>query len=159
MHSSLRQHALTQQKISKAFARSFFFFFFSFFVLLCPLRQVQVALPDMGKAYQPREQRYTFLSVCSILCVQQWYGCQCLGFLTCAQILMRAIAHRGCTRADTARKSVLEVDSRRKNLSLAARGDSVEPPSVLRPLAFRSFQSDALKMATGVYKEREPLDK
>ena len=26
---------------------------------------------------------------------RQWYGCQCLGFLTCAQLLIQAIAHRG----------------------------------------------------------------
>ena len=39
----------------------------------------------------------------SYLCVQyfhvskQRYGCQCLGFLTCTQMLMHTIAHRGCT--------------------------------------------------------------
>ena len=37
----------------------------------------------------------------SYQCVQyfhvskQWYGCQCLGFLTCAQMSMHAIAHGG----------------------------------------------------------------
>ena len=37
----------------------------------------------------------------SYQCVQyfrvsrQWYGCQCLGFLTCAQKSMNAIAHKG----------------------------------------------------------------
>ena len=51
----------------------------------------------------------------SCQCVQyfrvfkQWYGCQCLGFLTCTQLLMRAIAHGGCT--DTVRQTALEVDS------------------------------------------------
>ena len=38
----------------------------------------------LGKAQQPQEQRYPFLSVCAVfLCVsEQWYGFQCLGFLT-----------------------------------------------------------------------------
>ena len=49
----------------------------------------------------------------SYQCVQyfrvstQWYGCQCLGFLTCTQMLMHAIAHGGCT--DTVRKSALKL--------------------------------------------------
>ena len=39
----------------------------------------------------------------SYQCVQyfhvsrQWHGSQCLGFLTCTQMLMYAITHRGCT--------------------------------------------------------------
>ena len=39
-------------------------------------------------------------------------GCQRLGFLTCTQMLMHAIAHGGC--ADTVRESALKVDSRGK---------------------------------------------
>ena len=39
-------------------------------------------------------------------------GCQCLGSLTCAQTLMRATAHGGCT--DTVREAALKVDSGRK---------------------------------------------
>ena len=48
----------------------FSFFFFSFFlVLLCPLREIR--LPYLGKAQQPQEQRYPFLSVCAVFsCVQ-----------------------------------------------------------------------------------------
>ena len=42
------------------------------------------------------------------------YGCQCLAFVTCAQMLMPAIAHRGCV--DTERKSALKVDPGRKSL-------------------------------------------
>ena len=42
----------------------------------------------------------------------QWYGCLCLGCLTCTQMLMPAIAYGGCT--DTVRESALEVDSGRK---------------------------------------------
>ena len=54
----------------------------------------------------------------SCQCVQyfrvskQWYGCQCLGFLTRAQMFLHAIAHRGCR--DTVRESALTADSGRK---------------------------------------------
>ena len=47
-----------------------------------------------------------------LVCPNKKYGCQCLGALTCAQMLMHAIAHGGCT--DTARESALKVDSARK---------------------------------------------
>ena len=43
----------------------------------------------------------------------QWYGCQCLGLLTCTQMLMHAIAHGGC--ADTVRgETALKANSGRK---------------------------------------------
>ena len=54
----------------------------------------------------------------SYQCVQcfriskQWYGCQTLEFVSCAQMLLHAIAHGGCT--DTVRESALEVDFGRK---------------------------------------------
>ena len=54
----------------------------------------------------------------SYRCVQyfrvskQWYGCQCLGFLMCAQLLMREIACNSST--DTVRDSAQQVDSGRK---------------------------------------------
>ena len=52
--------------------------------------------------------------VCSVfLCLyKQWRDCLRLGFLTCAQMLMHAIAHGGCT--NTATESALKVDSGRK---------------------------------------------
>ena len=69
--------------------------------------------PYMGKAQQPQVQRYPFLSVCVVFRVsRRWYGCQCLGFLTCTQMLMQAIAHGGCT--DTVRESALKVAPGRK---------------------------------------------
>ena len=43
---------------------------------------------------------------------RQWYGCQCLGFLTCRQMLVHAIAHGDCT--DTVDESALEADFGRK---------------------------------------------
>ena len=56
---------------------------------------------------------------------KQWYGCQCLGFLACAQMLMHAIAYGGCT--DTVRESALEVDSGRK---VPSRTGGSDPTSV-----------------------------
>ena len=62
---------------------------------------------------------------------EQGYGCQCLEFLMCAQIVMHAIARRSCT--DTIRVSALNDDSgRKKNPSLQ---QGIEPTSVLH-LAF-----------------------
>ena len=48
---------------------------------------------------QPQEQCYPFLSVCAVfLCVQTMvYGCQCLGFSTCAQMLNRVTTHGACS--------------------------------------------------------------
>ena len=44
------------------------------------------------------QQYYPFLLVCVYFHVpkQYWYCCQCLGFLTCAQMLMRVTAQGGC---------------------------------------------------------------
>ena len=72
--------------------------------------------PYLGKAQQPQEQRYPFLSVCAVFfhVSRQCYCCQRLGFLTCTQTLMHAITHGGCT--DTVRQSAPEVDSGRKIL-------------------------------------------
>ena len=50
-----------------------------------------------------RDNRHTTSATNFYQCVQhfrvskQRYGCQCLGFLTCTQMLMPAIAHGGCT--------------------------------------------------------------
>ena len=66
--------------------------------------------PSQCKAQQPQEQRYPFRR-CVEYChaSRQWWGCQSLGILTRAQVLMRAFAHWGCT--DTVRESALDVDS------------------------------------------------
>ena len=45
-------------------------------------------------------------------CVQQLCGCQYLGFVTFAQMLMHAVAHGGC--AHTVRESALKADTGRK---------------------------------------------
>ena len=60
-----------------------------------------------------QEQRYPLLPVHAVfLCVRQWHGCQRLGYLTCAQMLMHAIAGRGCTK--TMRESAVKADPGRK---------------------------------------------
>ena len=60
-----------------------------------------------------QEQRYPLLPVHAVfLCVRQWHGCQRLGYLTCAQMLMHAIAGRGCTK--TTRESAVKADPGRK---------------------------------------------
>ena len=55
---------------------------------------------------------HSYQSVWYFRVSKQWHGCQCSGFLTCAQMLMQVIAHGGCS--DTERESVLDVDSGRK---------------------------------------------
>ena len=67
----------------------------------------------MSYAQQPQEHVIHFYQcVPYFLVSEQWYGCQCLEFLTCTQMLMHAIAHGVCT--DTVRESALVVDSGRK---------------------------------------------
>ena len=86
-----------------------YYFYLVLQLLLCPMREIQVVL--LGKAQQPLSS-----ATHSYQCVQyfpvskQWYGCQCLGFLTRAQMLMHAIVHGGCT--DTVRQSALEANSK-----------------------------------------------
>ena len=101
----------------------------------------------LGQVQQLQVQRYPFLSVCAVFkssathsyqCVQyfpvsrQWCGCQCLGFLTRARMLIHAIAHGGCT--DVVRESALAVDSGWK---IPRWSGGLEPVSVLH-LAFQS---------------------
>ena len=70
--------------------------------------------PYLGKAQQPQEQLYPFLSVCAVFsCVQTMVWLPVFGiFNVCAQMMMHTIAHGGWT--DSIRESALEVDSGRK---------------------------------------------
>ena len=106
---------------------------------LSGLAGIRVALPGVNKAQQPQEQRYPFLSVCVVFsCVQTMlYDCQCLEFVTCAQMSMHAIAHGGCT--DTVRESALKVNSGRK---IPCRTRDSNPRQYCAGLA---FQSDTLR--------------
>ena len=93
-----------------------FLFACCFTTLLLSLVAKQFWSPYLDKAQQPHEQRYPFLSACDV----QFLVCpnngirppMFLGCLTCAQVLMPAIAQGSCT--DTVRESALRVDSRRK---------------------------------------------
>ena len=55
---------------------------------------------------------------------RQWDGYQCLGFLTCAQMLTHMIAHGDGGGGDIVRESVLELDSGRKSPCRTTTGDS-----------------------------------
>ena len=87
---------------------SFIHFFLCFFsVLLCPLREIWVALPGQGivaaRAALPIPITITSISVHGTLGSKQRHGCQRLGFL----MRMHVNARRGCT--DTVRESALQV--------------------------------------------------
>ena len=100
-----------------------------YFIIPCG----ELGSPNLGKAaYSSRTSSAThsYEYVQYFRLSKQRYGCQCLGFLTCAQMLMHAVAHGGC--ANTVRKSALKVDPGRK--IPCHTGDS--NPSALR-LAFR----------------------
>ena len=73
---------------------------------------------------------------------KQWCVCQCLGFVTCAQMLTRAIAHWGCR--DTVIGSALETDSGRKIPGRTADSNpSLSSPFglTLYPLSYRALSS------------------
>ena len=72
---------------------SYFLFFFLYSALLS-LVGISGLLTWI-RLQQLQEQQYPFLPVCAVFsCVQTVvYGCQCLGFVTCTQMLMHVIAH------------------------------------------------------------------
>ena len=84
---------------------SAFFVYFVFNYFINPLQEIWVALPGSKAAAAARAVLYAFLPLCtaflcmSHVCVQTLVrGCQCLGLknkikITCAQMLMHAIAH------------------------------------------------------------------
>ena len=69
---------------------------------------------NLGRLTWIRHSSHRSSTIHSYRCAQyfpvskQWYGCQCLGFLMCTQMLMHVIACRDC--ADTRRESALKVD-------------------------------------------------
>jgi len=98
----------------------FFFLFFSFLFLfnnfIVPFEKFGSPLSGKARTAAARRAPPVPTSVCAVftcvqtmachpflpVCVQylrvfkQWHGCQCLEFLTCAQ-MMHAIAHENCT--------------------------------------------------------------
>ena len=94
------------------------------------------------------------------------YGYQCLGSLTCAQMLMHAIAHEGCT--ETVRESALKVDSERKSSGRTRESNLYQSdalPTELHPRPVRcvhfffSFFRDSLRHSgrTARVKQNGPL--
>ena len=75
---------------------------------------------------------------------KQWCGCHCLGFLTCTQMPMNAIAHWGC--ANTISESALRVDwaenpslqrwIKPASVSWLAFWSDAQPAELLCPLIF-----------------------
>ena len=118
----------------------YFFYYFFFFFSLCVFFNTSLSVAgNPGRLTWVKDSKpYSFLSVCAVfLCVSPntdmtIFGCQCSGCLTCAQMLMHAIATGGCT------ESALKVDSGTEKNPLPYRG--LEPASVLR----LASQSNAL---------------
>ena len=118
--------------------------------------------PYLGKATVAARAALLIPSnTCSIsvyFCVsKQWWGCQCLGFLTCAQMLMHAIAHRGC--ANTA----LKADSDWEKNPLVAPGNQTHNSIAPNVLAWHSSQHGAastepkpeMRMRPSLFLQRE----
>ena len=68
------------------------------------MRPFQIPLPS-GQPHSVFEDWPLTSYVLSFHVSKQWHGYQCLGFLMCAKILMRKIAHQGCV--NTLRESAL----------------------------------------------------
>ena len=93
-----------------------FLIFIYFLTSFVPCGQgIWVALPGQGYSSRKSSATHSHQCVhyfrCTVVMAEQWYGCQCLGFLTCSLMLMHAIAHGGCTNAE--RESALKADSGR----------------------------------------------
>ena len=88
---------------------SLLLFVFTYFIVICEnsghLAWVRHSSHKISAAHSCQCVRYFHVS-------KQCYGCQCLGFLTRAQMSMHLIKRWGCP--DTARESALKVDSGRK---------------------------------------------
>ena len=106
----------------------------------CFIHFFSTSLSLAGNSSRLTWVKHSRRSVCNIfLCPDNGVAAIVLDFLTCAQMLMHAIAH--WDRTDTVRESALEIDSGRektKQKNLPLRG--VEPASVL----CLAFQSDVL---------------
>ena len=76
-------------------------------------KNIWVTIPEQGCSSCKSSATHSYKSLQHFRVSTQWHGCQCLGFLLCAQMLTHAIALRGWT--NTVRESALNADSRRKN--------------------------------------------
>lgn len=108
-----------------------------FFIhLINPLEEVPVATAGQGYSSHKSSATHSYRCMQYFRVSKHWCGChcQCLGFLSCARLLMlmHAIAQGVCT--NTVKESALQVGCGRKNPLLHL---GIEPSSVL-PLAFQS---------------------
>ena len=112
------------------FFRFIYHYWFYYFIVPC----WKLGSPYPSKAHSSRKSSATH----SYQCVQYFrvsqrrpYGCQCWGFLTCAQMLMHAISHGGCTdivslhRELTLGEKSLASRGTRTRVSIAPGGFSV----------------------------------
>ena len=74
--------------------------------------EILVALPEESQLRQSRTTQPMVHAGCFGVSIIHQTLTWTAGSLTCTQMLLRAIAHRGCT--DTERESALNVDSGRK---------------------------------------------
>ena len=115
------------------------FLYLFFLLLLWNLQEIWAALPVTWVRHSSRKSSATH----SCQCVEyfpasrQWYGCQHLGLLMCAQIFMQAIAHRGCRVTVRLRESALWEKNRLWETNLLV-PQGLEPTSVWR-LAFQLY--------------------
>ena len=104
------------------------FFFFVFFsdatsLIVCE----KFGSHSWVRLQQPQEQRYPFQPLCAVFSwVQTMVWLPVFGSLTCTEMLMQGIGHRGCT--NTVTESALKGDWEKTRLP--HRG--IEPASVLR---------------------------
>ena len=108
-------------------------FFSVLFIIICFITLLSLA-GNSGRLTRVRHSSRKSSATHSYQCVQYFrvskrrpYGCQCSGFLTCAQMLLNAISHGGCT------ESALRADWEKNPLPRAG----LEPASVLRLVAFQ----------------------
>ena len=107
-HLAVLHHVAIQLKLLLNKANGVHYFCFGFSASLS-------LAGNSGRLTWVRHSSRESRSMCTVFSCSQtvvWYGCQCLGLLTCAQMLVHATAHGGCT--DSVTESALEVDSGRK---------------------------------------------
>ena len=119
-------------------SRVAFFFFFLVFSTSLSLVGNSGRLTWVRHSSRKSSASHSYQCVEYLRVSKQRYGCQCLRFLTCAQIFLHAITHGGCT--DTVRESPLEAESMKKRKEKVKKKErkknspqrGFEPASVLR---------------------------
>ena len=92
----------------------FFFFSCSFPLFIYPLPKIRVALPDKATTAVRTALSFLKCAFSIFVCPNRDMAAKCLGYSTCAEMLMNMIAHGVCM--DAIREFALKVDSGRKIL-------------------------------------------